>query len=213
MDPVTLGAAGSAVSAASGMGAASPLAGAQGLVGGMIPSLLMAGLSYIPSKEEQALRKQVEADRKRLAGGAGGMSEGVRQQAQANLANATQAQTQQALAQLARGSAMGGGESGINTAKQLGIYGAGQQAMMQGMGQLREQDLMAAQQQRALNTQQLQYLAQMEMMRRQQALSKAQEAFGLTPAQQQAAMYAGSAERGQLAKGVEGVATAPTPGM
>jgi len=203
-DPLTM-AAGAAGASGAGAGA-SPLAGGLPGLSGSIPGLVMAGLSYLPSKEEQALRKQVEADRKRLAGGAGGMSEGLRQQAQANLANTVQAQQQQALAQLARGSAMGGGESGISTARQLGVIGAGQQAMMQGVGQLREQDLMAAQQQRALNTQQLQYLSQMEMARRQAALQKAQEAIGLTPAQQQEAMLRGQTERGQLAQGVQGLA-------
>jgi len=206
MDPATIaaasGAAGSGAGAGGATGMATQLAGA-------VPGLIMAGLSYIPSKEEQALRKQVEADRKRLAGGAGGMSEGLRQQAQAGMASSVQAQQQQALAQLARGSAMGGGESGISTAKQLGVLGAGQQAMMQGMGQLREQDLMAAQQQRALNTQQMQMLAQMEMARRQAALQKTQEAIGLTPAQQQEAMLRGQAERDQLAQGAQGLATAP----
>jgi hypothetical protein len=166
----------------------------------------MAGLSYIPSAEETALRKQIEADHKRLAGGAGGMSEGRRQQALAGMASGVQAQQQQALAQLARGSAMGGGESGISTAKQLGVIGAGQQAMMQGVGQLREQDLMAAQQQRALNAQQLQYLAQMEMARRQAAIQQANQALGLTPAQQQEAGAAGQGERTQLAQGVQGLA-------
>ncbi len=134
------------------------------------------------------------------------MSEGRRQQALAGMASGVQAQQQQALAQLARGSAMGGGESGISTAKQLGVIGAGQQAMMQGVGQLREQDLMAAQQQRALNAQQLQYLAQMEMARRQAAIQQANQALGLTPAQQQEAGAAGQGERTQLAQGVQGLA-------
>lgn len=171
----------------------------------------MAALSYIPSKEERALKKQVEADRKRLSGGGGGMSEGLRQQAQATMASNVQAQSQQALAQLARGSAMGGGESGINTAKQLGVIGAGQQAMMQGQGQLREQDLMAAAQQRAQNQQLQQYLIQSEMARRQAALGQANAALGLTPSQQQAAGQGGMSERAQLAKNIGTLAGVPAP--
>ncbi len=174
--------------------------GAGGLGAGNLLGLAGAAAMYMPGKEEKNLRKQVEADRLRLAGGAGGMSEGLRQQAQAAMANNVQAQSQQALAQLARGSAMGGGESGINTAKQLGVIGAGQQAMMQGQGQLREQDLAAAAQQRAMNTQQQQYLIQMEQARRAQAMAMAQQALGLTPAQTQAAGSEGQGERAQLAQ-------------
>jgi len=178
------------------------------------PNLLglgMAAASYIPSKEERALKKQVEADRKRLAGGAGGMSEGLRQQAQAAMASNVQAQSQQALAQLARGNAMGGGESGINTAKQLGVIGAGQQAMMQGQGQLREQDLMAAAQQRAQNAQLQQYLIQSEQARRQAALGQANTALGLTPSQQQAAGQGGMSERQKWATAVGALAGVPVP--
>ena len=175
---------------------------ASGIGAGNLAGLGMAAMSYIPSKEERAMRKQVEADRKRLAGGAGGMSEGLRQQAQAAMASNVQAQSQQALAQLARGSAMGGGESGISTAKQLGVIGAGQQAMMQGQGQLREQDLMAAAQQRAQNAQLQQYLIQSEMARRQMAMNQANAALGLTPSQQQAAVQQGGAQRGQYAQDV-----------
>lgn len=188
-----------------------------GLGAGNLLGLAGAAATYMPSKEERALKKQVEADRKRLAGGAGGMSEGLRQQAQAAMASNVQAQSQQALAQLARGSAMGGGESGINTAKQLGVIGAGQQAMMQGQSQLREQDLMAAAQQRAQNQQLQQYLIQSEMARRQAALGQANAALGLTPAQQQAAGQMGQADRAQLAQDVaaliqQGMVPATTTG-
>lgn len=187
--------------------------GMMGALAGPVMGVANAALSYIPSKEERALQKQVEADRKRLANGGGGMSEGKLQQAQSTLANSVQAQQQQALAQLARGSAMGGGESGIATAKQLGVFGAGQQAMAQGQSQIREQDLAAAAQQRAANTQLQQQLIAMERARRQEAIGHLQQGMGMTPSQQAAAGQEGANMRGMDAAQIQQLAQQLAPLM
>jgi hypothetical protein len=173
---------------------------------GAIPGLVSTIVQAVPGKLEKQLRDQMAADQKRLAGGAGGMSQGALQQAQAGIANTVQAQQQQALAQLARGSAMGGGESGVRLAQQGAVLGAGQQAMQQGMSQLREQDLAYAQQQRAMNEQMRQQLMGMAEMRKQAALPEAQRAMGLTPMQVAAAQQSGADQRGDDAARVSGLA-------
>jgi hypothetical protein len=172
------------------------------LLAGMIPSVVNTAVAAIPGKMETQLRKQALADQKRLAGGAGGMSQGALQQAQAGIANTVQAQQQQALAQLARGSAMGGGESGVRLAQQ----GAGQQAMQQGMSNLREQDLAYAQQQRQANQALMQQLASMGAARKAGVQQAAGQAFGITPSQAQEAAGMGGADRGQFAQMVQGMA-------
>jgi len=176
------------------------------LLAGMIPSVVNTAVAAIPGKMETQLRKQALADQKRLAGGAGGMSQGALQQAQAGIANTVQAQQQQALAQLARGSAMGGGESGVRLAQQGAVLGAGQQAMQQGMSNLREQDLAYAQQQRQANQALMQQLASMGAARKAGVQQAAGQAFGITPSQAQEAAGTGGAERGQFAQMVQGMA-------
>jgi|GEM_PF-6360178 len=177
------------------------------LLAGMIPSVVNTAVAAIPGKMETQLRKQALADQKRLAGGAGGMSQGALQQAQAGIANTVQAQQQQALAQLARGSAMGGGESGVRLAQQGAVLGAGQQAMQQGMSNLREQDLAYAQQQRQANQALMQQLASIGAMRKAGVQQAAGQAFGITPTQAQEAAGMGGADRDQYAQMVQNMAT------
>jgi hypothetical protein len=173
---------------------------------GMLPAAVNTVVGAVPGKLETQLRKQAVAEQKRLAGGAGGMSQGALQQAQSGIANTVQAQQQQALAQLARGSAMGGGESGVRLAQQGAVLGAGQQAMQQGMSGLREQDLAYAQQQRQANQALMQQLAAMGAANRAGALQAFAPALGITPSQAQEAAGTGGAERGTYAQMVQNAA-------
>lgn len=196
--PMLASAAGSG--ATTGAGATAGKAGGQ--LAGMIPGVVGAALSYIPSKQEQTLIKQAEADQKRLAGGGGGYAEGELQKQQAAGMGMLQSQTQQALSQLARGSAMGGGESGVQTAKQLGVLAAAPQAAAQMQSQIRERDLAYRAQQLAQNRQLQLQLAQMEQVRRQMALQQLQQAMQATPEQAGTAQGAGQAGRADVAGAV-----------
>jgi len=189
---MTGGLAGATIGTAIAPGIGTAIGAGLGALGG-------AAIGAFGNKDERQLRKQLAADQARLAGGAGGMSQGALQQAQAGMAGTVQAQQQQALAQLARGSAMGGGESGIQTAKMGAVLGAGQQAMQQGMGQLRQQDLAYAQQQRAMNAQIQQMLmnkAQARSEQINQQIAKLGEG-GVTQSQAAEASAQGSGQRSQ----------------
>jgi len=116
----------------------------------------MAIAQAAPGPIENRMRKQLKADEKRLAGGGGGYAEGARQAQMAGVANTVQAQQQQALAQLARGSSAGGGESGMAAMRQAGVLTGSQMAMQRGASDVRAADL-------AYRDSQMQQLLQRQM--------------------------------------------------
>lgn len=110
------------------------------LIGGIIGA--------IPGKMERAFRKDILADRKRLSNGGGGLAAGDRQRLQAEAMGNIQAQQESARAQLARGSAMGGGASGMQTQQMSAITRAGMDAGNAAGSNIRQQDLDLAERQR-----------------------------------------------------------------
>lgn len=106
-----------------------------------------SALSAIPGPLESQYRKDIKADRERLANGAGGMSTGQRQALYGEGMGQVNAQLQSALAQQSRGA--GGMADGVAQQQQLELYRMGQQAGQQVGSSVRNQDLALGEQQRA----------------------------------------------------------------
>jgi hypothetical protein len=128
------------------MSALAMMAIAQGVkaLGSAAPGIAAA----IPGKMERHYRKQVLADERRLAEGRGGMSAGQRQAAIAEGMAGVQAQQEQELARLARGSATQSGASGLQGEMAGAVHKAGLGAGNQVTSAVRQQDLDLAEAQR-----------------------------------------------------------------
>lgn len=135
----------------------------------IVEPLVQAVVSAVPGKMEKMFRKDIIADRARLAGGGGGLSSGRRAQLASEASGQIQAQQGAALANLARGSAMGGGASGLAQAAAAGIQQAGLQATNQAMSDIRQQDLQVAEAQRQQLYQRMLAARQMGQQRKQEA--------------------------------------------
>lgn len=144
---------GALTGAATGAAVGAPFGPVGAGIGAGVGALAGGAIGYFGSSEERKIRDAMEADTKRMANGGGGMSQGKLQAMQASGMGQINAQQQQALAQMARGSAMGGGESGMRAMQQGQVYQGAMQAGQQMQSKIREQDLLYAQQQRALNKQ------------------------------------------------------------
>lgn len=113
----------------------------------MLPALLAAAplalqaASFIPGKAERQLRQAANTDLEMTAGGGGGMSAGERQRRQAEVAGAAHATQEQLLAQMARGSQTGAGESGAMAQAAGEVQKATAGTINRGMSDIRGQDL------------------------------------------------------------------------
>lgn len=132
-----------------------------------------AAMVYKPSKFEKQYRENIEAEQKRLANGAGGMSAGQRAQLTGEAMGQIQSAEKAAQAELVRGQG-GAGALGAGQAQQMALQvtQAGMAARNQAQSQVRAQDLAQAQAQRAkLEQAQLNAIA-LERARREAALAE-----------------------------------------
>lgn len=102
----------------------------------------------VPGKMEHQYRQDIEADRARLAGGNGGMSAGQRGRLTAEAMGGIQTQTNEALANLARGANSEAGYSGVQQQAMGDLQRASQGAGLQAASGIRDQDLASAEAQR-----------------------------------------------------------------
>lgn len=112
--------------------------------GGSVPAVASA----IPGRMERNYRKDILTDRERFQGGRGGTSAGTRERGRAEGRGFQASQEQEALAQVARGSSVGAGASGVRTQMAGDIRRAGMAAGNQLDSAVRQQDLDVAQQER-----------------------------------------------------------------
>ena len=123
-------------------------------LGNSVNSILEAGdiagqiYSQVPDDQETAVRNEINADRSRLAKGAGGLGAGARNRLLAEGNQQIQAATNERLANLARGANTEAGASGqLATAQnQLNAQALGANAQLQ--SNVRAQDLAEAERQR-----------------------------------------------------------------
>ena len=175
----------------------------------IIKALMAVGMviaQSTPGPIENRMRKQLKADEKRMAGGGGGYAEGSRQSQMAGVANTVQAQQQQALAQLARGSATGGGESGMSAMRQGNVFSGGQMAMQRGASDVRAADLAFRDQQMQLMLQRQMALAAMGQKRKDNASASAEGAMKTNGTSTQMGMQSGANARGSDAQNATNMA-------
>lgn len=131
--------------------------------------------SAIPGKMETMYRKDIKADRARLASGGGGMTAGQRGTLQSEAMNQIQAQQAATTANLARGSSMGGGESGQRDQAVLASQKAAEGAGNQAMSDIRGQDLTLAESQRQQLYARMAQARAWGQQRKQEALGQVQQ--------------------------------------
>lgn len=161
------------------------------------------------TKEEKAQEEQLESERLRLAGGAGGMSAGERQRALAEANGIVMGQRRQAMAEMP--AATGDGTSGMQQ-KQMGqINQASQQAMQQAASGVRGSDLQAGQVLRDQLRQDQAAVLEMQLRKKQERLdawrngarkeagANAMATMGGTGASQQPSLKTGATKTGMAA--------------
>lgn len=125
----------------------------------------------IPGKAEKTLRKDAFKEREQLANAqGGGLTSSRRQQARAEALSGINAQTQQGLSTLARGSASGDGATGMDQSAVRDLYKARYGAEGQAMSGIRAQDIDEYKRRQENNRQALMEAYQMGQARKKNAL-------------------------------------------
>lgn len=144
---------------------------ASGAAGAAAAGLGKGALAYIPSKSERQLKKFYKSELEATAEGRGGMSDAQYNRELGRVQSQIQGQKQQQLAQVARGFGSGtSGTSGLANKLRSNIYRSAQQAGVAGQGRLRAADMQMARERRQAALQGLANAANMEYMRRTQAI-------------------------------------------
>lgn len=152
-------------------------------------------MQAIPGPIERQERKDVKADRERLSGGAGGMSEGKLDLAQQRAGGQIQSAYNQGMAQLLRGGAGQTGASGVQGQQVAQLMQGQAGALNQASAGVREMDLAEAARQRGELTQR-----QWALINQANARKAAYAGSGATTEQDRT--MAGMMGREQLAGGI-----------